>query len=319
MASYTNLASLAGLQPGDIVTYDTATTIDLKKYDVVIRLQGIGYSTSIRGGQTEFHFISANLPSQTVTYTPLYGVSLCYGSSADKYYRIAVAGNSGGPRSNSGKGGGTTGASGSSDSSSSLAGTSGGGGGGTQTAGGSGGSASGGLSSSTKTPGIAGAFGRHSSTNISSGIDQYDYYMAGWYSGGLGGSCYTYSSGRSYSTAGGNGGGSGFIIGQTTTTYPSGYMGNDSSLIAAIASAIPSGEYNMSQGTSPRYTSTVSQLPTTGRMEIEILALPPSSFPQYFDGYEWKWKDTEWKYFDGSAWKDIELKYYDGSTWKDVG
>ncbi len=30
MASYTNLASLAGLKVGDVVTYNTATTIDFK-------------------------------------------------------------------------------------------------------------------------------------------------------------------------------------------------------------------------------------------------------------------------------------------------
>lgn len=311
MASYTNLASLSGLQVGDTVTYNTTTTIDLKKYKVRIVLNGIGYNSSIKGGQTDFTLISKNLPSQTVTYTPLYGVSLCYGSSADKYYRIAVAGNAGGPRSNSGKGGGTTGASGSSDNSSNMAGTSGGGGGGTQTAGGSGGSASGGYSSSTKTQGTAGAFGRHTSTNISSGIDQYDYYMAGWYSGGTGGSCSYYASGRSYSTSGGNGGGSGFVIGNSTTTYPSGYMGNNNTIINAIVSGVSN--VSLTQGGSPQYTSTASQLPTTGQMIIEILELPPVTGPKYYNGSAWV--DTTVKRYNGSTWEDVSMKYYDGTNW----
>lgn len=317
MASYTNLASLAGLQVGDVVTYNTATTIDFKKYKVRIKLNGLSGSSSyssLKGGVTQFDIDTKNLPSQIFTYTPLYGTSLCYGSSADMYYRIGVAGNVGNYYTPSANGGGTTGARGGNASGSlgNIDVSATGGYGGSQTAGGSGGTW-GGTSYGTHSNGIVGSFGRHSNTSISSGIDLYDYFMAGWYSGGTGGSNYyrdPYVSG-SASAYGGNGGGSGFVIGQSTTTYPSGYLGDNTTLQSTIASAISNA--TLTQGASTAIYTNVSSLPNTANMTITILEVP-ISFPKYYNGSAWI--DTEWKYYDNGSWHDVEVKRYNGSSWK---
>lgn len=312
MANYNNLASLSGLQVGDVVDYNTQTTIDFKKYKVRIELDGIGPSSSKPGGLTQFDLDTKNLPSQTLTYTPLYGTSLCYGSSADKFYRIAVAGNAGYGNTSAatsicGQGGGSTGQSGSSAQTSLGNYTAGGGGGGTQTSGGSGGSVPS-SSSVTKTAGTAGAFGRNTKTQVISGIDYYDYEMAGWYSGGTGGYC-SYSN---KSATGGNGGGSGFVVGNSTTTYPFGYMGNNSTLISTIVSNISN--YSLTQGGSTRYVTAGTSFPSAGNMKVTILELPPVTGPKYYNGSAWV--QTTVKRYNGSAWEDVTMKYYDGSSWQ---
>lgn len=315
MANYNNLSTLSGLKVGDVVTYNTQTTIDFKKYKVRITLNGIGYNSSRGGGLTQLDLDGTKLPAQTLTYTPLYGTSLCYGSSADMYYRIAVAGNCGYySNSSCGKGGGTTGGKGDNGSNvSSVGGAAGGGGGGTQTSGGSGGSGiSGGLPGTTHTSGITGSFGRNSKTYTASGIDRYNYFMAGWYSGGTGGDASYGSYPNYYSSTGGDGGGSGFVIGQSTTTYPSGYMGNNNTIINAIISGISNA--SLTQGTSTAYYTSHLNLPTTGYMTVEILELPPVTGPKYYNGSAWI--DTTVKRYNGSAWEDVAMKYYNGSSWQ---
>lgn len=298
MASYSNLTSLAGLQVGDVVTYSAtdAIAIDFKKYKVHIKLEGIGWRTGTRGGLTEFDIDTNLIPSQTLTFSAQGGTSLCYGSSYDAYYRIAVAGNTGYP-SSGGKGGGTTGGSGSSASNSGV--TVYGGGGGTQTAGGSRGTYSGSGSGILNTYGTAGSFERFSS------YAYYKYWGAGWYSGGTGASTEdTY--GHTSATAG-MGGGSGFIIGKTTTTYPSGYFG-DSTLRSTISNAITNNSVAINSSTLPAQ----NPIATGGEMTITIVSLPPSSFPQYYSN---AWHDTEWKYYS-NGWHDVEVKRYNGSSWQ---
>ena len=312
MASYTNLASLAGLQVGDVITYNTDSEIDFKKYKVRIKLYGIGYDSNHGGGLTQFDFDTININS-TFFFTKYFGTSLCYGTAKNSYKRIAVAGNAGfgetsGASAICGKGGGTTGGNGSSETTSLGYYTAGGGGGGTQTSGGSGGSVPS-SSSVTKRAGTAGSFGRNSKTIIISGIDYMHYEAAGWYSGGTGGYC-SYNSRLAY---GGNGGGSGFVIGNSTTTYPSGYMDNDNTLISNLVSAISN--VSLTQGGSDVYLGSSYNGTTlqSGYMTIEILSLPPSTFPQYYSN---GWHDTEWKVYDNGSWHDVEVKRYNGSSWE---
>lgn len=297
MASYTNLASLAGLKVGDVVTYNTAKTIDFKKYKVRIKLNGVTYG-STKGGLTQLDLETKNLSSQTFTYTPLYGASLCYGSSANLYYRIAVAGNSG----SSGAGGGSTGGNG---SNSTDYGKAYGGKGGTQTSGGEGGSwSANGYGPAVVSGGGSGTYGSFG-TNSSAG----DYICAGWYAGGTGGYFTKGSSAGGGSKYGGSGGGSGFVIGYSTTTYPNNYLGNNTTLQSTIASAITNA--TLTQGGSGA-TSTYSPSSSSPYMTLEVLAVPAADFPKYYYN---GWHDTEWKYYS-NGWHNVEVKRYNGSSWQ---
>ena len=90
MATYTNLASLSGLQVGDVVNYTTDTAIDFANINVQVELNGLKAS---RGGYTKFNFDSSKVTSSTNYYfSKSGGCSLCYGSSYDAYKRIGVAG-----------------------------------------------------------------------------------------------------------------------------------------------------------------------------------------------------------------------------------
>ena len=62
MATYTNLASLSGLQVGDVVNYTTDTVIDFAGYKVSISIYGKKVSSS-NGGLTSFDFDTSNLTS----------------------------------------------------------------------------------------------------------------------------------------------------------------------------------------------------------------------------------------------------------------
>lgn len=102
MANYTNLESLAGLQVGDVITYtgnNNSKPIDFAKYKCNIVLYGRraedNYSNGSNGGKAEFTFDTSKAPSQLFYFTIAGGVCLCYGSSYNLYYRIAVAGNAG--------------------------------------------------------------------------------------------------------------------------------------------------------------------------------------------------------------------------------
>lgn len=311
MASYTNLASLAGLQVGDVVTYTVAQSINLKKYKVKVELYGKTETLTVsstswtsNGGYTTFTLDPKSLSNQYFYWTSDYGSSLMYdknqaATSRTAYYRIGVAGDAGkyGDKNPGtgivGQGGGTTGEDGFARSNYASAAT-----GGSQTAGGTGGVNSGG-SSSTKA-GSAGSFGvgglggqetNSSYTNGGNGGN-------GWYGGG--GGAASWFMGYPYEAYQG-GGGSGFAIGQSTTIYPSGYMGDNSSDISALTAAVSNA--TLTQGGSSE---------SSAKMVLTILEIP-KSFPKYYNGSAWI--DTEWKRWNGSTWEDIEVKYYNGTSW----
>lgn len=231
MADYQNLTSLSGLSVGDVVTYNQDMLIDFSIYKVRIELhgqRGTRYnSTDITyggiGGLTTFLFTPMSSGLTEYYFSGKGGVSLCASTEYNSYTRIAVAGDGGyGYYVNSGymawsyggKGGGETG--GTSTPHYTATGYSYGG---QQTTGGSG-------------PGGTGGFGvGFSDSNIYRG-------GAGWYDGGKG-----TQDGRNDSCVG-QGGGSGFVIGHTTNTYPTGYL--DSDTTNAISSAID--EYQLTQG-----------------------------------------------------------------------
>ena len=90
MATYNNLTSLEGLQVGDVITYDTNTTIDFKGYTVSVKLSG-----NSRGGLATADINTSLFPSTVLTYSTDAGHCLCYGNTLDVYTRIMVAGDSG--------------------------------------------------------------------------------------------------------------------------------------------------------------------------------------------------------------------------------
>lgn len=231
MADYQNLTSLAGLSVGDVVTYNRDMLIDFSIYKVRIELHGkhgTEYSSSdVKyggiGGLTTFLFTPMRSGLTEYYFSGNGGVSLCASTKYDPYTRIAVAGDGGygylvnvniGEKSYGGKGGGETGGT-------SYQGPSGGqlsdSYGGQQTKGGSG-------------PGGTGGFGvGYTSSSLYRG-------GAGWYDGGKGAEKIYWCVGQ--------GGGSGFVIGHTTDTYPTGYL--DSDTTNKISLAID--EYQLTQG-----------------------------------------------------------------------
>ena len=56
MATYTNLASLASCQVGDVITYTAETQIDFSGKNVKIELFGYSPSASYSGGYTKFNY-----------------------------------------------------------------------------------------------------------------------------------------------------------------------------------------------------------------------------------------------------------------------
>lgn len=104
MATYNNLASLEGLQVGDVITYDRNTTIDFQGYTVTVKLNSSGLAKAD---------INTKLfPSTILTYSTNAGHCLCYGDKFDLYTRIMVAGDAGyyaggGLRGGGGSAGGT--------------------------------------------------------------------------------------------------------------------------------------------------------------------------------------------------------------------
>ena len=280
MAEYTNLTSLEGLQVGDTVKYTSDTPIDFSGYSVKVVLDG-GYNSEGRqayGGETSFNIDTSKL-RESFLFTTSWGVSLLYrvSSTSDSnytpYYRIAVAGRAGslstGDAKNTGTGGGLTGGKGGSGPLSFY--TSGGGG--TQTSGGAAGNG-----------GNVGRFGYGGSGSAGTG-------GAGWYGGG----------GAKYA---GGGGGSGFIIGVSTTTYPSGYLGDDTALQSLIASTISEGTLVNGGGSVSSMTLTILALPAAGT---------GNSIKYYTNG---AWKDATMKVYTKGVWKSASPKVYKDSTWK---
>ena len=87
MATYNNLTSLEGLHVGDVITYDTNTTIDFKGYTVTVKLNSSGLAKAD---------INTKLfPNTILTYSTDAGHCLCYGNTLDLYTRIMVAGDAG--------------------------------------------------------------------------------------------------------------------------------------------------------------------------------------------------------------------------------
>lgn len=253
MADYQNLASLSGVSIGDVITYDQDMLIDFSGCKVRIELHGqhgILYNNTYvsyggKGGLTTFIFTTKNAGLTEYYFSGKGGVSLCASTEYNPYTRIAVAGDGGYGKktdqgnSYGGNGGGETG--GTSTPYNTVLGNLGNSYGGQQTKGGSG-------------PGGTGGFGvgyTDSYNNIYRG-------GAGWYDGGKG-----ITQGQTYSCVG-QGGGSGFVIGHTTNTYPGGYLDTDTA--NAISSAID--EYKLTQGGSSITTS------ATYKMVVTIIGVP---------------------------------------------
>lgn len=248
MADYQNLTSLSGLSVGDVVTYNQDMLIDFSNYIVRIELhgqQGTQYdSTEVkyggRGGLTTFLFTPIRSGLTEYYFSGKGGVSLCASTEYNSYTRIAVAGDGGYGylyliaglvqiQSYGGKGGGETGGSSTPYNTETEYSY-----GGQQTRGGYG-------------IGGTGGFGV--------GFSQSNIYRggAGWYDGGKGGV-------KSYDkSCVGQGGGSGFVIGHTTDTYPTGYL--DSDTTNKISLAID--EYQLTQGGSSITTGATYKMVVT--------------------------------------------------------
>lgn len=278
MATYTNLTSLEGLKPGDIVNYTITTAFDAKGYKFKVELYGKKVNTS-NGGLTKLTMDSSLLPSTILSYNSR--GDLIYGNTTDVYYRIAVAGDAGKSGysitysgGKGGNGGGNTGGNGSSDGSG---------------LGGNGG---------TQTSGVFGGYGRGGTISSAYGGDG----GYGWY-GGNGGTTNGYGSG-------GGGGGSGFIIGISTSTYPSGYLGNNTDLRNVLTQSISEG--SLTQGGSTSYTA---------KMIITIESAGESAVTQsvisYYDGTQFI--NTNAKYYNGTEFVDCDALYYNGNEFVKIG
>ena len=248
MADYQNLTSLSGLSVGDVITYNQDMLIDFSNYKVRIELhgqQGTQYdSTEVtyggKGGLTTFLFTPMRSGLTEYYFSGKGGVSLCASTEYNPYTRIAVAGDGGygylyliaglvQTESYGGKGGGETGGSSTPYNTATEYSR-----GGKQTTGGYG-------------IGGTGGFGV--------GFSQSNIYRggAGWYDGGKGGE-------DSYNkSCVGQGGGSGFVIGHTTDTYPTGYL--DSDTTNKISLAID--EYQLTQGGSSITTGATYKMVVT--------------------------------------------------------
>ena len=259
--TYTNLASLSGLNPGDEVTYTADTEINFAGQNTYVEIYGTKAGTSSGNGNAglvQFKLNTSDVTSPIFYYKGSTYSYLRYGStvsaSTDNYYRIAVPGN-GGQKGSAyysdgagGDGGGLVGASGSGGAGPAT--------GGTQTSGGFGSTYVGSYGGS----GTNGSFGTGGYSGSSHGY-RGGYGGYGWYGGG-GGGCYN-SSGTGYTQTRGSGGGGGssFVLGATGTSYPSGYMDDDSTLITTLKDSIS--ESSLTQGASTE---------TAGKMTVVILS-----------------------------------------------
>lgn len=290
MAEYTNLTSFEGLKVGDVVNYTSTIAFNSKGYKLKVQLYGKKVSSS-NGGLTEFIIDTSLLPEKILSFNSR--GDLIYGNTTDLYYRIAVAGDAGGNSSsyNGGVGGGNTGGDGrggkSLISSDELKGQPG-----TQTSGGK----------YTGNPsniyGVAGGFGTTPSINGNKYCGAGGY---GWYSGSTG---WYFSTGWGYSYGASGGGGSGFIIGVSTSTYPAGYLGNNAELQRTIASSISNG--TLTQGGSSSYTA---------KMIVTVEAVGGETSTQsvisYYNGNSFV--NTTAKYYNGIEFVDCDAFYYNGN------
>ena len=294
MAEYTNLTTLEGLQVGDVVTY-TATSetasmiwkVVTKGYKIKVDINAArtkGPTGQITPGGLTIANIDCTSIENLTLYTYVRSAGLAYGTYSTYsnllYYRLLVAGapstySSTGYAADAsyGKGGGVTGGNGLGSST-----------GGTQTDGGYG------IGSYNKD--LSGRFGYGGSSDSAGG--------AGWYGGG---GCYGGSTVR-------GGGGSGFIIGQTTTTYPSGFLGDDTSLQTSLAAAVTEGTTTQggSSASIPYITITILEASSSG---------PSQSTLNYYNGTEFK--KCYATYYNGTSFIDCDAYYYDGTEFKKIG
>lgn len=306
MAEYTNLASLAGLAAGDIVTYDATTAIDFAGAKVKVQIYGkrVNSTSSLEknAGLTELTIDTKLLPETILSFNKdnLSGSSesqyatrgdLIYGDSDSLYYRIAVAGNSGvryyynGSYSiRGGAGGGSSGQDGSRTTSYGVVASTAG----TQTSGGKSGTVNG------AAIGGNGTFGAGGST-VKYTRGGYPYGGYGWY-GGASGSTTGSTNADGISGAGG----SGFVIGYSTTTYPSGYLGDDVDLQNTIAAAIS--DASLTQGgsteTTPKMILTIIEEGGSGPSEPTASIIQVYQNQQFNDANAYIYKDGEFRLCD---------------------
>lgn len=279
MATYTNLASLEGLQVGDVVNYTITTAFDAKGYKFKAELYGKKRNVS-NGGYTKFLIDTSILPATILSFNSR--GDLIYGNTTSVNYRIGVAGDAGSSYGsyNGGLGGGSSGGNSDKGNYGYFAG------GGSQTAGGSG-------------RGANGGFGTEPKASSINGTVYYGGY--GWYSGGCG---------MTYGTPTASGGGSGFIIGVSTTIYPSGYLNNDTDLRNALTQSISEG--TLTQGGSSSYSA---------KMTITIVSKPSGANTQstlpYYNGTEFI--NTNAKYYNGTEFVDCDVHYYNGNEFVKIG
>lgn len=309
MADYYNLTTFHDLKKGDTITYTSSTKINFKGAKVSIKLYG--NPGQAEGGITSFTFDSSKDGNRGKTYyfSTSGGVSLCYGSSYDAYYRIACAGDGG----NKGSVSYTKNASAYSVSTYSSEYTPGNGGG-------SGGSAtytipSGATfrySSSSGSFGVGGSKSINTTYTGSAGSNQtitWHFYCGhggdGWYGGDSGVAGYGESSSVTkfigYATPGD--GGSGHVITSGDTSIPS-YMGGDSSLISKLSEACTNRSLQTGGSSEPKMVVTI----------ISINEIFPIKYRTEND-----FVDTNIFYYTKSGFKRCRAYYYDGIEWKDIG
>lgn len=294
MAEYTNLTTLDGLAVGDTITYDTTTVIDFKGARAKVELYGRALNSNYPGGYTTFVIDTSLLPSTILSFNNDYTISgigvsrrndLIYGDTDSLYYRIAVAGNAGRGSSitengivRPGKGGGVQGGNASNDYYANWFVN-----GGSQTTGGSLNKSATNYDGCTKYDGSFGS--SNTTTYVYSGNSSNMYGGYGWYGGGAA-ICKTASSVAKHLTGGS--GGSGFVIGNSTTTYPDGYLDDSEYLKSAIPASIT--EATLTQGGSTK---------TTPIMVLTIL-----DFTESISGGS---------YYNGTEFIKIKANYYNGT------
>ena len=277
---------VATLQVGDVITYAASSTganaiwkVMTKGFKIKVDING-----EYQGGRTIADIDCTNINNLTL-YTYVRSAGLAYGSfsnyAALLYYRLLVAGGRGIPgyswsSYSAGKGGGITGGNG--GGSYSITG-------GTQTSPGTG-------------SGSAASFGYGGVINgrLSGG--------AGWYGGGAGPD----------NTQANGAGGSGFIIGQTTTTYPDGFLDNDTSLQTSLAAAITNSSTTL--GGSACSSSNDPAYITITILEIATPEVTQSTL-NYYNGTEFK--KCYATYYNGTSFIDCDAYYYDGTEFKKIG
>ena len=115
---------------------------------------------------------------------------------------------------------------------------------------------------------------------------------------------------RYQSSTAASGGGSGFILGLEGTSYPSGYLSDDTALIEKLKSGISNGVLTQGgqilDGNYGRF----------GSLTLTILALPKSSTRNihYYTGTQFV--EAEVYRYNGTLFERVEPKIYTNSQWQ---